>query len=50
MKMETNKQNVGVAILTPDKIDFKTKDITSDNKGPSNSISGIYSKKPKTLN
>ena len=37
--METNKK-AGVAILVPDKIDFKTKVISSDKDGPSNPSSG----------
>ena len=39
MKMETNKQTkkAGVAILIPDKIVFKTKTITRNKEGPSNS-------------
>ena len=41
MKIETNKQTnrkASVAILIPDKIDFKTRD-----KGPSNPTSGYLS-------
>ena len=37
MKME--KKNPRVAILIPDKIDFKTKAITRDKERPSNSTS-----------
>ena len=40
MKMETNKQKAGIAILIPDKIDFKIKAITRDKEGPSNPTSG----------
>ena len=48
MKMGTEKK-AGVAILIPDKIDFKTKTITRDKEDPSNSTSGYLSEKnPKT--
>nr|KAF6441002.1 hypothetical protein HJG63_012231 [Rousettus aegyptiacus] len=35
-----NEKQSGVAILTPDKTEFKTKAITIDKEGPSNLISG----------
>ena len=44
MKMETKQRKAGVAILTSDKTDFKTKTITRDKEGPSNSTSGYLSK------
>ena len=44
-KWKQNKS--GVAILTPDKIDLKTKAIKRDKAVI---VLGIYSKKPKTLN
>ena len=47
--MET-KQKARVAILIiPDKTDLKTKVITRDKEGPSNSLLGIYPKTMKTL-
>ena len=51
MKMETNKQTKpGVAILIPDKIDFKTKTILRETKkDPAILFLGIYPKKPKIL-
>ena len=36
------KKKSGVAILIPDKIDFKTKAIPKDKEGPSNSTSGHF--------
>ena len=38
-----NKQNAGVAILIPHKLDFKTEGITREKEGPSNFISGYLS-------
>ena len=38
-----NKKHAGVAILVPDKIDFKIKAMTRDKERPSNSTSGYLS-------
>ena len=38
------KIKAAVATLTPDKIDFKTKAITRDKEGSTNSTSGYLSK------
>ena len=45
--METKK--TWVAILIPDKIDFKAKAITKDKEGPSNSTSGYLSEGTQIL-
>ena len=47
--MEIGK-NAGVTILTPDKTDFKTKAITRDKEGPSNSTSDYLSKEAQSTN
>ena len=45
MKRETKQTNkkAGAVILMPDKIDFKTKAITRNKEGPSNSTYGYLS-------
>ena len=48
MKNGNQNKKAWVAILKPDKIDFKTKTITRDREGPGNSTSGYLS--PKTQN
>ena len=42
-KKPKNKTVAGVAILTPDKTEFKMKAITRDKERPSNSTSGYLS-------
>ena len=46
--METKK--AGVALLIPNKVDFKTKPMTRDKEEPSNSISGYLSKETRNTN
>ena len=46
--MGINKKS-GAEVLTPDKTNFKTKAITRDKEGPSNSTSGRLSEETQTL-
>ena len=50
MKMETTKQKAGVTILITDKIDWKTKAVTTVKEEPSNSTPGCFSKETSNTN
>ena len=50
IEKDIHTKNVGVAILTPDKIDFKTTAISTDKEGPRNSSSGNLFKETQNTN
>ena len=49
MKVQTTNKKAGLALLTPDGMDFNAQTVRRV-KGPSNSTLCTYPKKPKTLN
>lgn len=48
MKVETRGKKAGAAILIPNKVGFKTKAITREKEGPSNSNSGYLPKETQS--
>ena len=47
--MKVKRKKLGVAVLIPDKIAFKTKAITRDKEGPNNSTSGYLSEETQNI-
>lgn len=48
--MNTKTNKAGVAVFTPDRRDFQTRDVTRDKEGSGEPFLGISPEKPKTLN